>query len=118
MPARESTVYSVLTTVGDEAQARRLAGAAVERRLAACAQVERIESHYRWDGALHAEPEWRLVFKTSAGALDGLLAWLRGAHPYELPQLLWQAWDASPGYAAWVRAETCGSANGEPRGAG
>lgn len=116
MQGRESTVFSVLTTVGDEAQARRLARSAVERRLAACAQVERIESHYRWDGAMQADTEWRLAFKTSAGALEGLLAWLRGAHPYELPQLLWQAWDASPAYAAWVRAET--SANGEPRVAG
>ena len=116
MQASETAVFSVLTTVGDEAQARRLARSAVERRLAACAQVERIESHYRWDGAMHADTEWRLALKTSAGALGGLLAWLRGAHPYELPQLLWQAWQASPEYAAWVCAET--SANGEPRVAG
>ena len=118
MEANGSPVLGVLTTVGNEGDARRLATAAVERRLAACVQVERIESHYRWDGAVQAEAEWRLAFKTSAAALDALLGWLRSEHPYELPQLLWQAWDASPEYAAWVRAETAGSANGEPRVAG
>jgi hypothetical protein len=54
----------VTTTVGSAADARWLAQAVVQARLAACVQVEVITSHYHWQGALQEEQEWRLVCKT------------------------------------------------------
>ncbi|OYW19956.1 MAG: cytochrome C biogenesis protein, partial [Burkholderiales bacterium 12-64-5] len=76
------------------------------QRLAACVQVEPITSHYRWQGALHEEAEWRLVCKTVARSVAGLLQLLQAQHPYELPQLLVQPLQASAAYADWVRQET------------
>ena len=108
MATDPDSILSVTTTVGADEDARRLAGAALERRLAACVQVDRIESHYRWDGALQAAAEWRLTFKTTAARLPALRELLRQEHPYDLPQLTWHACDASPGYAAWVRQEVAG----------
>ena len=61
--------YLVTTTVGTPEQASDLARWAVERRLAACAQVDGpITSTYRWDGAVRVEQEWRIVFKATAAA--------------------------------------------------
>lgn len=100
-------VLSLVTTVGSEADAQRLARTLVERRLAACVQVDpAITSHYRWDGRLCAEPEWRLVVKSLPQHLDRLQDFFRAEHPYALPQLLWQELQASPAYADWVRQET------------
>lgn len=100
-------VLSLVTTVGSEADAQRLARALVERRLAACVQVESaITSHYRWDGRPCAEPEWRLVVKSLPQHLGRLQDFFRAEHPYELPQLLWLELQASPAYADWVRQET------------
>lgn len=45
-------LIAVTTTVASAEDARRLAQAVLEQRLAACAQVEAVVSHYRWDGAL------------------------------------------------------------------
>ena len=100
-------ILLVLTTLATPEQARALGRAVVERRLAACAQVQAIESVYRWQGALHQEPEWRLLLKTTAARYPALQAALRAEHPYELPAIVaLPCHDALPEFAAWVAAET------------
>ena len=100
---------AVTTTVGTAKDARRLAQAVLVQRLAACVQIEAITSHYRWEGALHEDGEWRLVCKTVPQAVDGLFALLQAQHPYTLPQLVVQPLQASAAYADWVRQETQGT---------
>lgn len=106
----DDSVLSLTTTVGSADDARRLAQALLGRGLAACVQVESIlMSHYRWEGADCAEPEWRLTIKTLPTCHPALLAFLAEQHPYDLPQLLWQVMDSSPAYADWVRSQVnCG----------
>lgn len=103
------TLKAVTTTVGTAEDARRLAQAVLAQRLAACVQIEAISSHYRWQGALHEDAEWRLVCKTVPQAVDGLFALLQAQHPYTLPQLVVQPLQASAAYADWVRQETQGT---------
>ena len=92
----------VTTTVATPADAHRLAQAVLQARLAACVQVQAITSHYRWQGALHEQPEQRLDCKTSAQATPALLALLRAQHPYDVPELVVQPLQASADYAQWV----------------
>lgn len=92
----------ITTTVGSAEQAQALAAQAVMQRLAACVQIESIESHYVWQGQTEQSPEWRLVLKTLPLAQERLLDWLRSEHPYELPQLLWRQEQASAEYAGWI----------------
>ncbi|MEY2800650.1 MAG: hypothetical protein RL513_234 [Pseudomonadota bacterium] len=100
-----------LTTVATQAQARELAQHLVSQRLAACVQLQAIESVYRWDGAVQQEPEWRLLIKTSEAAWPALQAAVLARHPYETPALLaWPADHASTGFAAWVEHEVGPSA--------
>jgi len=101
---------AVTTTVASAEDARRLAQAVLEQRLAACAQVEAVVSHYRWDGALQEEGEHRLVFKTLPEAVSALLGLLRTLHPYDLPELVVQPLRATKEYADWVRQETVAQA--------
>lgn len=101
----QDTILSLTTTVAHGDDAHRLARALLEARLAACVQVEPgLQAHYRWQGAVLEEPELRLTVKTRPEALPALLAFLGERHPYEVPQLVWQAMQASPAYAAWVRS--------------
>ncbi|MEJ7931187.1 divalent-cation tolerance protein CutA [Ramlibacter sp. AN1015] len=100
------TVLSLSTTVGSPEEARRLALGLLERRLAACVQIDAaVESHYRWQGSVQSDTEVRLSIKTRPEALDAVIGYLSGHHPYDTPQLLWQTLAASPAYAQWVRAE-------------
>ncbi len=108
-------LLSLATTVGSEADATRLARGLLEARLAACVQVEAgLVSHYRWQGAVHADPEWRLVAKTVPGLRAAVEAYLADHHPYDLPQVLWQELRAGAAYAAWVAGEVSAPAGAGP----
>lgn len=97
-----TSIAIVTTTVSSAADAERLAQGAVHARLAACAQLEAITSHYMWKGTLEHSAEWRVAFKTLPDAVAPLWAWLDVAHPYEVPQLLLRNELASPAYVQWV----------------
>lgn len=93
----------VLTTCGSLEEARRLAHALVERKLAACVNVSQIESVYRWQGKIETATEWLLVVKTTAEAFNRLRDALDELHSYELPECIEIAVaDGSPKYLAWI----------------
>jgi periplasmic divalent cation tolerance protein len=96
-------LIAVYTTVATLQDARRIAQALVERRLAACAQISEIESFYVWNGVVHHEPERRIVFKTTADRYAAVESAIRELHPYELPAIHAVPIEhASSQYAAWV----------------
>ncbi len=101
-------ILSITTTVPAREQGLALARAALSARLAACVQVEEqpITSLYHWQGRLCEEAEWRVTIKTTPACEPALRALAFAQHPYEVPQWLVIAAQASPAYAAWARAET------------
>lgn len=82
-----SNVRIVLTTAGSQEEARKIAHALVERRLAACVNiVPQIESVYRWQGKVESAREWLLVIKTQAVAFDRICEAIKELHSYDLPE--------------------------------
>ena len=93
----------ILTTVGQADDAQRLARTLVEEGLCACAQIERIDSVYRWKGEVVQEPEWRILFKTASDRYSQVEKRLRELHPYELPAIYsLRPEQALPAFADWV----------------
>jgi periplasmic divalent cation tolerance protein len=73
-------------TTADEDEARRIAKALVEERLAACVNIlGRIESVYHWEGEVQSSTEVALLAKTTEACFDVLAARVRELHSYELP---------------------------------
>jgi len=94
---------AVVTTLGTADDARELASAIVERRLAACAQVSRIESFYTWKGKLQNEDEYRVLFKTAESAWGAIEEAILQLHPYELPAIHAFAMEyAFEAYRDWI----------------
>lgn len=98
----------VLTTVGSEAAADKLAETLVAEKLAACVSVVPAAfSVYRWKDRVEKEPEWLLVIKTLADRVDTLKSQLEALHPYELPEIVeLEPSSVSPKYIAWVAEAT------------
>lgn len=97
----------VITTVGSADDAQRLARTLVDEHLCACAQIERIDSVYRWQGDVVQEPEWRLLFKTIEDRYAQIEQRLRTLHPYALPAIYsLRPQQALPAFADWVRQAT------------
>lgn len=104
------TTLAVFTTTGTREEARRLADALVERRLAACAQIGRIESVYTWRGEVQRDAEFRVLFKTTAERYPAVEAAILELHSYELPAI--HAFDMARvygPYADWVAEHADGS---------
>jgi periplasmic divalent cation tolerance protein len=73
-------------TAANETQARRIAKALVEERLAACVNIlGRIESVYHWEGEVQSSEETAFLAKTTEACFDALAARVRELHDYELP---------------------------------
>jgi periplasmic divalent cation tolerance protein len=103
----EQAFVQVATTVDSEAAARDMAKAAVAARLAACAQIGRVQSIYWWVGDVTDAEEWTVTFKTTGSRYTALEEHIRAQHPYEVPEILATAIVAGdPAYLAWIRAET------------
>ena len=94
----------ILTTAGSKDEARKIADALVERRLAACVNiVGPIESVYRWKGAVESAQEWLLIIKTAAAQFERVRASVHELHSYELPECVEIAIEGgSAEYLAWI----------------
>lgn len=96
----------VMTTVMSAEQARELARAVIEARLAACAQTLPISSCYRWDGKIVEDGEQMILFKTLADQYSALEAFLLERHPYEVPEIVRLPVDGVSGkYRDWLAGE-------------
>jgi len=94
----------VLTTTGSEEQARSIARALVERRLAACVNIlSPVESVYRWKGKVESDAEWLLLIKTTAEAFPRVRDAILELHSYEVPEcILLSIEDGSADYLDWI----------------
>lgn len=112
---RDSHVQVVTTTDSEQAAAE-LARGIVEARLGACVQVSTIRSFYRWDEAVHDDPEWRLEVKTTAAVVDRLIAHIREQHSYDVPEVIATPITAgNPDYLSWLDDETAAAEPGTPK---
>ncbi|NJL46969.1 MAG: divalent-cation tolerance protein CutA [Leptolyngbyaceae cyanobacterium SM2_5_2] len=96
----------VLVTIDSEANALALARQLVEAKLAACVNLNPVQSVYRWQGDLHTDTEWQLFIKTDLNYLEELAQFIQQHHPYDLPEIIAVPIVAGlAGYLSWVTEE-------------
>jgi periplasmic divalent cation tolerance protein len=96
----------VLVTCSSPAEARRIARAVVEARLAACVNIVpgAVQSIYRWKGKVESARERLLLIKTSRRYLAKLRKTVERLHSYDVPEFIALPIAAgSPAYLAWVQ---------------
>lgn len=101
-------VMLILTNAPDETTAHAMARILVEQKLAACVNLlPGVRSIYRWQGAIEEAAEVTMLIKTTQERYADVEAAIKGAHPYEVPEII-----ATPvvaglaGYLGWVASET------------
>jgi periplasmic divalent cation tolerance protein len=104
----EVRYLQVQTTTDSRAEAMELSHAAVEARLAACAQVAGpVASMYWWDGRLERAEEWLVLLKLPIDRYDELAAFLTERHSYDEPEIIaLPIVTGSATYLTWMREET------------
>ena len=97
--------FVVLVTCPTAAEAKRIARAVVNTRLAACVNIlpGTIQSIYRWKGKVESSRERLLLIKTSRRRLAKLQAAVKRLHSYEVAEFMAIPIAAgSPAYLSWI----------------
>ncbi|MDR1732942.1 MAG: divalent-cation tolerance protein CutA [Synergistaceae bacterium] len=97
--------YAVVTTAcADEDEAEKIAGALLEKRLAACVQMFPVNSRYRWKGKLCADREVLLLVKCRRDRWADIERTILEHHSYELPEILLTPVEGGHSkYLEWIR---------------
>lgn len=98
----------VYVTAGSCEEAAKIGRAAVEKRLAACANVlGDIRSFYWWDGKIQDDSEAALILKTTEDRLDSLIAEIKALHSYSVPCIVvLPIGTGNPAFLEWIERET------------
>ena len=94
------------TTVASKRVAQKLSALILKKRLGACVQISPVKSFYRWHGKTESADKFLVSAKTTMAADDGLAAFIKKNHPYELPEIIITGVGADNAYARWVAGET------------
>jgi periplasmic divalent cation tolerance protein len=105
---RSPRLAIVLVTAPDTKTARKLARAALQQKLIACANlIPGLESHYWWQGKIESAHEILILFKTTRRNLPALEKFILREHPYDTPEFIALTPSAAtPRYLKWWLAST------------
>lgn len=95
----------VLVTCESVKQARTIARALVEQRLAACGNVVEapVRSIYRWKGKVESAREFLLILKSSRRRFRALESAVRRMHTYDVPEIVaLPVVEGSRAYLEWI----------------
>ena len=104
------SMYLIVTTAPKHEDAKKLAGLAVEKNMAACAQIQaECLSTYRWQGKIETSTEYPVHFKTNESNKQALMTLLKQNHPYDVPEIICiKIDDVESDYAIWLNTQLSG----------
>jgi len=93
----------VWVTTSSVEEARKIAVAVLNEKLAACVQIiPGVESHFWWQGTLKGQLEVLLVLKADVGHFQALSEMIRANHSYESPEIIAMVpASVDPAYLQW-----------------
>lgn len=93
----------VVTTFESKEEASMMAKKLLDVKLAACVQLEVIESFYNFEDECHQDLEYRLQIKTHRDLYDQLETFILAQHSYDTPELiLIPIQNGSADYLSWI----------------
>lgn len=94
----------VMTTAPDSKLADKIAKTLVEKHLAACVSIIKLEkSVYRWKSEIKEDKEYLLIIKTTDREFDLVEAKIKKLSPYHIPEVIsFKTCRENQIYAEWV----------------
>ena len=101
-----------MTTFSKKKEAEKISKKIISNKLAACIQIEKIKSFYKWNGKVQNENEYLLLIKTRSRRFKKLKNFVKKHHSYEIPEIIQiPIKNGSKEYLSWLEAGTKGTSN-------
>ncbi len=102
------TSFCIITTTIDcENSAEIIIKTLLDKKLAACIQVQEIKSYYRWKQKIESANEILLQIKTKTSLFEQVKKEITLLHTYEIPEIiLTEISDSNKDYLEWLKDET------------
>jgi len=96
--------YSIIqTTCKDNTEAKMIATALLETNLAACIQLQNIESVYLWEGTVCENQEVLLSIKTLSSTFSEISECIQELHSYDVAEIIEvEIKRGSKAYLSWI----------------
>lgn len=97
----------VYTTFPNLRSAKRIISGLVNGKLAACGNIFKLYSIYRWQGKIEKHPEYAALIKTKPNKYRAVERYIKENHPYDVPEII--AWNIDQGqktYLHWIDHST------------
>ena len=78
----------IMTTVEKETDLQTIVAGLLKKKLAACIQTMKINSHYTWENKLCHEDEFLILIKTTERLYPEIENYLEKTHPYDTPEII------------------------------
>lgn len=104
----DDTVWIVQTTISgalNEAEVGMWCQSIIDSKLAACVDIKRTTSVFRWEGEINSVPEWDIQIRTSESNKNELISKIKSEHSYDVPQIIWWPVESTKEYSDWVKGE-------------
>jgi periplasmic divalent cation tolerance protein len=101
----------ISTAAGSREEAKRIASALVERRIAGCVQIlGPTTSMYRWRGQVEQAAEWLCLIKTTRPRYADVEQTIRELHSYDCPEIIATPIETgSATYLEWLAEQSTGA---------
>ncbi|HIH43560.1 MAG TPA: divalent-cation tolerance protein CutA [Candidatus Methanoperedenaceae archaeon] len=97
----------VYITTGTAEEAKTIARALVQERIAACANIFPVSSVYRWKGSVEEADETGMIVKTTDAKLGELEKRVKELHSYQVPCIISMGiGGGSKEYLDWIGEST------------
>ncbi|WP_419770744.1 MAG: divalent-cation tolerance protein CutA [Candidatus Marinarcus sp.] len=97
----------VQTTCANKKEAKNIAKILVKKRLAACVQMSKVKSIYRWNKELCVDKEVLLNIKTKKENFEKIQRKIKENHSYDLPEIIEiKITNASIEYLSFIEGNT------------
>jgi periplasmic divalent cation tolerance protein len=79
----------------------------VRTKRAACGNIFRLSSIYRWKGKIEKNPEYGVFIKTSMSKYRYVQRYIKKNHPYDVPEIItWNINKGNKDYLDWISEAT------------
>jgi periplasmic divalent cation tolerance protein len=104
---RKDTYIVIYTTFPDFTIAKKIISGLVRHKYAACGNLFKLHSIYRWKNKIEREPEYGVFIKTRKNLYTKVETYIQKHHPYHVPEIVsWKIERGLAQYLQWIDETT------------